>query len=61
MGTWLRDGLGAALVLCAGAVLWYAIDHVTEQEYVAGILLTTTGLALLQGGVDLLRRPLGAE
>ena len=55
----LREGSGAVLILSALGVLYTAIGHLREQEYVGAILMVTTGLALLRAGVELLRPSMG--
>jgi hypothetical protein len=59
MGRWLRDGSGTVLLASALAVLFHAVTRLRGHDYVACILLTTTGLALLRAGVELLRPSLG--
>lgn len=59
MASRVREGLGAALVLCALAALWMALDALREQQFVATVLLLTTGLSVLRAGVELLRPSVG--
>ena len=56
---YLREGSGAVLVLASLGVLFVAIRHLRDQEYVGAILMVTTGLALLRAGVELLRPSMG--
>lgn len=55
----LREGVGALLIVSALAVLWIAIRHLGNQEYVGAVLLVSTGLALVRSGVELLRPSMG--
>lgn len=55
----VREILGAVLIVCAMVALWLALSHLREQEFVATILLVTTGLSILRAGVELLRPTIG--
>jgi hypothetical protein len=55
----LRDGSGALLVLTSLGVLFYAVVQLRGHDYVAAIVLTVSGLALLGAGVELLRPSVG--
>ena len=55
----LRDLSGAALVVASLVVLYLAITNLGSHDYVAAIVLTVMGLALLGGGVELLRPTVG--
>jgi len=59
MGRAIRDGSGAALVICSLGVLFYAVAQLRGHDYVAAILLVVTGLFLLRAGVELLRPTVG--
>jgi hypothetical protein len=59
MAKHLREGSGAVLILSALAVLWLAIRHLRDQEFVGAVLLVSTGLALVRAGVELLRPSMG--
>lgn len=59
MANRLREALGAVLIVCALAALWMGLSHLRQQEFVATVLLITTGLSILRAGVELLRPGLG--
>ena len=51
----LRDGSGVVLVLSALGVLFYGIMQLRERDYLACVVLSLTGMALMRAGVELLR------
>ena len=59
MSRTLRDGAGALLVLSALVTLFFAVLELRGHDYVAAVLLTVTGIALVRGGVELLRATVG--
>ncbi len=59
MAKWIREGSGGLLVLCSLGVLGLAVAHLRDQDYVAAVVLVTTGLSLLRAGVELLRPTVG--
>jgi len=59
MGHWLRDGAGALLLALALFVLFQSVTSLRGHDYLACLVLTVTGLALLRAGVELLRPTLG--
>lgn len=59
MGRALRDGTGLLLTVTALAALFYGVAQLREHDYIASALLLITGLAVLRGGVELLRPTVG--
>jgi hypothetical protein len=57
--SFLRDGLGALLVLAALGALLLGLVELRGHDYVGALLLTFAGLSLLRGGVELLRGTVG--
>ncbi len=55
----LREGLGTLLLLAALVTLFLGVMDLRAHDYVAAILLSFIGLALLGAGVELLRPSLG--
>jgi hypothetical protein len=59
MGRGLREGSGALLVLGGLAVLFQAVMLLRARDYLASIILISTGMPLLRAGVELLRPSIG--
>ena len=59
MSRTLRDGTGALLVLSALVTLSLGIVELRGHDYVAALLLSVTGIALVRAGVELLRPTVG--
>jgi hypothetical protein len=59
MGRGLREGSGALLVLGGLAVLFQAVMLLRARDYLASIILVSTGMPLLRAGVELLRPSIG--
>jgi len=59
MGRGLREGSGALLVLGGLAVLFQAVMLLRTRDYLASIILVSTGMPLLRAGVELLRPSIG--
>jgi hypothetical protein len=55
----LREGSGALLVLGGLAVLFQAVMLLRARDYLASIILVSTGMPLLRAGVELLRPSIG--
>ncbi len=56
---WLREGSGGLLLLASLGTLFYAIVQLRGHDYVAAIVLTFIGLAVLGASVELLRPSTG--
>jgi hypothetical protein len=52
---WLRAGAGLGLVVTALVTLFYGVVQLRQRDYLACIILTSTGLSLVRAGVELLR------
>jgi hypothetical protein len=59
MGRGLREGSGALLVLSGLGVLFQAVLLLRARDYLASIILVSTGMPLLRAGVELLRPSIG--
>jgi hypothetical protein len=59
MGRGLREGSGALLVLGGLAVLFQAVMLLRARDYLASIILVSTGMPLMRAGVELLRPSIG--
>jgi hypothetical protein len=59
MGRVLRDGAGLLLVAFAIGLLFFAIRTLLGHDYLAAMLLITTGLSVMRAGVEILRPTLG--
>lgn len=59
MGRGLREGSGALLVIGGLAVLFQAVMLLRARDYLASIILVSTGMPLLRAGVELLRPSIG--
>ncbi len=55
----LREVLGALLLVAALVTLFFAVMNLRAHDYVAAILLSVMGVALLGAGVELLRPTVG--
>ncbi len=55
----LREGAGALLVLVSLGTLFVALRELGGHDYVAAGMLMFSGIALLRGGVELLRPTVG--
>lgn len=55
----LRDGTGLALVALAIGLLFFGIRTLVEHDYLAAMLLVTSGLSVMRAGVEILRPTLG--
>jgi len=55
----VRDGTGLLLVVVALAALYWGVADLREHDYLSSALLLATGLAVLRGGVELLRPTVG--
>jgi hypothetical protein len=59
MGRVLRDGSGTVLLASALATLFHAVTQLRGHDYLAAMVLSLIGWALLRAGVELLRPSLG--
>ncbi|MEM1417467.1 MAG: hypothetical protein AAGH15_21400 [Myxococcota bacterium] len=59
MGDRLRDAFGAAMLLAAFTSLFAGVRALRGHDYVAALLLVIVGIALVGGGVELLRARAG--
>lgn len=59
MSRTVRDGAGALFVVAALVTLFLAVVELRGHDYVAAVLLCITGIALVRGGVELLRPTVG--
>lgn len=59
MSRTLRDGAGALLVLASLVTLFRTVVELRGHDYLAALLLCVMGLALVRGGVELLRPTVG--
>ena len=55
----VRETTGFALILFAGACLLGGIYELSDHDYLSSMLLLMAGLAVLRGGVELLRGTVG--
>ncbi len=59
MGRVLRDGTGLLLVALAMGLLFVAVRTLLDHDYLAAMLLITSGLSVMRAGVEILRPTLG--
>ena len=59
MGWSLREATGALLVVASLGALGTGVVHLRDQEYVACLILVSTGLSIMRAGVELLRPTMG--
>lgn len=59
MGRALRDISGLLLTIAALAALGWGVVQLQRHDYLAAMLMLLTGLAVLRGGVELLRPTVG--
>jgi hypothetical protein len=59
MGRGLREGSGTLLVVGALAALFYGVSMLRGRDYLACVILVSTGLSLMRAGVELLRPSVG--
>ena len=55
----MRDGSGVVLVAAALTALAFSVSALLERDYLAAMLLSTMGLAVLRAAVSLLRPSMG--
>ncbi|MFK7992303.1 MAG: hypothetical protein AB8I08_40155 [Sandaracinaceae bacterium] len=55
----LRDGCGLLLTVGAIGALLFGVAQLRDHDYLASGLMLVTGLAVLRGGVELLRPTVG--
>jgi hypothetical protein len=59
MGRGLREGSGTLFVVGALAALFYGVSMLRGRDYLACVILVSTGLSLMRAGVELLRPSVG--